>query len=136
MREQNHLIHGLYVRSRNGLKLRDRKVSRLVREMYRVVSWLEESDEPSCRAWAQLEVLALGVYAELRDRGFVGPEGEPRKLLAEFRALRQAQTTLSRELGLTPSARKALVGSGSRGVDIAAEFARMNAEDAAEGKGE
>jgi hypothetical protein len=46
---------GLYVRSRNGLKLPGRKVSQLVQKMYAAMHWLEPSDFPPCRASAELE---------------------------------------------------------------------------------
>jgi hypothetical protein len=35
------ITHGLYVKARNGLKLRDRKVSRLVQKMRTAMHWLE-----------------------------------------------------------------------------------------------
>ena len=88
---------GLYVRATNGLKLRDRRVRRLVRRMFGAMRWLEPSDRPACHAWAELEVLATRVYAELRDQGLLNARGEARRLLHDYRQLRQAQATLSAE---------------------------------------
>ncbi len=52
---------GVYVKSRNGLKLRDERVRRMVRKMFLHMRWLEPSDKPACHAWAELEVLAQRV---------------------------------------------------------------------------
>jgi len=124
-----HLSTGLYVKSKNGIKLRDLAVRRLVRKLRIACPWLEDSDAPACRGWAQLEVLASKVYAELRDHGFLGAEGEPRKLLSEFRQIRQAQLSYERELGMTPAARMTIKASGTRAaLDLAAEFAKMDVE--------
>jgi hypothetical protein len=61
-----HLSSGLYVRAAPGLRLRDKKVERLVRKMRMVMHWLEPSDFATCRACAELEILAGQVYATLR----------------------------------------------------------------------
>src|SRR5216684_6138221 len=89
--------NGLYVRAQPGLKLRDKKVERLVRKMRTVMHWLEPSDLPACRAWAEFEYLAGQVYAVLRAMGVVNTKGEARRLLDEFRKLRLAQAVFARE---------------------------------------
>jgi hypothetical protein len=61
---------GLYVKSKNGLKLRDEPVRRLVRRMREALPWLQDSDMATCRDWAQLEILGAMIYAELRDKAF------------------------------------------------------------------
>lgn len=99
---------GLYVRATSGTRLRDRKVGRLVQKLREAMPWLEPADEPAVRAWAQLEVLGALVFQELRTNGVTNGQGEPRRLLAEFRQLRTAQLGYTRELGLTPAAREAL----------------------------
>jgi hypothetical protein len=99
---------GLYVRATSGTRLRDRRVGRLVAKVREVLPWLGIEDEPAIRGWAQLEVLATLVFADLRTRGIVNAQGEPRRLVTEFRHLRQAQLAYERELGMTPSARAAL----------------------------
>jgi len=113
---------GLYVRARPGLKLRDKKVERLVRKMRMAMPWLEPSDMPACRAWAEMEYLAGQVYAVLRA-GIFNQKGETRRLLDDYRKLRQTQIVLSRELGMTPAARMALKASGQRApFDLAAQM--------------
>jgi hypothetical protein len=128
-----HASTGLYVKAAPGLKLRDRKVTRLVRRMRGVMHWIEDSDLPACRAWAELEVLAGQVYAALRVLGVLNGKGEGRRLLDDYRKLRQTQTVLSRELGMTPAARMAIKASGTRAAfDLAAEMARPSETDADE----
>lgn len=119
-----HVPTGLYVKSPNGLKLRDRRVQRLVRKMTVAMPWLEPTDIPACRAWAEFEVLAGQVYAALRAMGVVNAKGEGRRLLHDYRLLRQAQAIFARELGLTPAARMALKTSGHGAeIDITARLA-------------
>jgi hypothetical protein len=120
---------GLYVRSENGLKLRDRKVQKLVRSMRIAMPWIEDSDLPACRAWAQLEILADTTFAVLRQIFIINKEGEPRRLLTDFRQLRQTQLAYERELGMTPAARATIQANGTRAaLDLAAALA--NTEDA------
>ncbi len=77
-------------------------------------------------------MLASRVYAELRERGVVNAEGEARRLLDDYRKLRQTQVALSRELGMTPAARMAINASGTRtALDLAAAMAKAD-EDAEE----
>jgi hypothetical protein len=121
---------GLYVRGSSGLQLRDQRVRKLVSRMRVAMHWIEDSDLPVCRQWAEIEVLASRVYAELRDRGVVNAEGEPRRLLSEFRQLRQTQLAFERELGMTPSSRQALRATGARTpIDLAAQLVRTDEED-------
>jgi hypothetical protein len=108
---------GLYVKSKNGLKLRDRKVSRLVQKMRAVMHWLEPSDFTTCRAWAELEILAGEVYAALRTMGVINAEGDARRLLDDYRKLRQTQAVYARELGMTPAARMAIKATGTRAAN-------------------
>src|ERR1019366_8165782 len=105
---------GLYVRASAGLRLRDKKVERLARKVRSVLSWLEPSDFPAVRAWAEFEYLAGQVYAALRAGSVINAKGEARRLLDDYRKLRLAQAVLSRELGMTPAARMALKATGTR----------------------
>ena len=124
---QKALKPGLYVRSSNGLKLRDRKVQKLVRSMRIAMPWLEDSDVPACRAWAQMEILADTAFAVLRQVFIVNKEGEPRRLLTDFRQLRQAQLAYERELGMTPAARMSIRANGTRAaLDLAAQLAETD----------
>jgi hypothetical protein len=93
--------------------------------MRAVMPWLDPSDEPTCRVWAELEILGAGMFVELTANGIVTEKGEPRRLLTEFRQLRTAQFSFERELGMTPAARMTLqVGdSRSRALDLTAQIA-------------
>jgi len=105
------------------------EVQRLVRSMRIAMPWLEDSDGPAYRAWAQMEILADTAFAVLQQLFIVGKNGEPRRLLTDFGQLRQARLAYERVLGMTPAARVAIQANGSRApVDLAAAFAR--AEDA------
>ena len=116
---KEHAHTGLYVRGSKGLPIRDQRVRKLARRMFAPMHWLEESDAPADRAWCELEILSNRVYAELRERGVVNEQGEARRLLHDYRQLRQTQALLSRELGLTPAARMALKASGKAAFDLA-----------------
>jgi hypothetical protein len=88
--------------------------------MRAVMPWLEEADAPTCRTWAEL---ASRVYAALRDQGVLNPEGEARRLLDDYRKLRQTQAIFTRELGMTPAARQALKANSKATFDLAPAFA-------------
>ena len=104
--------------------MRDRKVQRLVRAMRRAMPWLEDSDVPACRAWAQLEILSDHAFSILRTIGIINRAGEPLRLLTDFRQLRLAQLQYARELGMTPAAMKLLrANSGRSTLDLAAAMA-------------
>jgi hypothetical protein len=121
--------HGLYVKAAPGLKLRDRRVLRLAGKVRAVMPWLEPSDFPTVRAWAELEILAGQVYAALRGFGVLNREGETRRLLDDYRKLRQTQVVVARELGMTPAARMAIKASGTKvALDLAAAMAAEEIE--------
>jgi len=94
-----------------------------------VMAWLEPSDVPAARAWAELEILGAIIFAELITNGIGNADGEPRRLLTEFRQLRQVQLAYERELGMTPAARVAIKANGTKAaLDIAAALARNDGE--------
>jgi hypothetical protein len=124
-RARPHATTGLYLKSADGLRVRHRKVRRLVQKMGALMPWLEASDIPCARAWAELEILGANVFAELIRNGVSNQEGEPRRLLTELRQLRQTQLAYERELGLTPSARVAIKASGTKAaLDLVAMMAK------------
>ncbi len=129
-RERAALKSGLYVKSPNGLKLRYRKVRRLVRKMQAVMPWLDPADDPACRAWAELEILGAYAFADLVEQGLTNKEGDPRRLLGEFRMMRQTQLAYERDLGMTPASRMALRVGDSRGkaLDAASRVQRLRGE--------
>jgi hypothetical protein len=107
--------HGLYIRSRTGLQVRDRKVRRLMAKLRGACAWLQPSDEPAARGWAELEILASTVFADLMTHGLKNAKDEPRRLLADYRGLRGLQLQYAKELGLTPQARAEL---GIKALDL------------------
>lgn len=128
----HHAPSGLYVKSPNGLKLRDRKTQRLVRKMRAAMHWLEDADVPACRAWAQLEILADRAFAYLHALDIVNAKGETRRLVDDIRKLRLAQLAYARELGMTPAARMVIKATGTRAaLDIVGALA---SDEAADGK--
>ena len=121
-----HVQTGLYIRAEKGLRRRDKRVERLARKMRQVMPWIEDSDRPTCRASAELEVLAPTVYLQLRDKGVLNGEGEGRRLLDDYRKLRSTQIALSRELGMTPAVRIAIkAGSTNAALDLVGLMAQQ-----------
>jgi hypothetical protein len=118
--KHQHARSGLYIKSEHGRKLRDRKTSRMVEKMRSVMPWLEDSDVPACRAWAQLEIMADTCHAILRRAGVTNTQGEPRRLLQDFTRLRSIQLQYAKELAMTPASRMAIKANGTRApLDLA-----------------
>jgi hypothetical protein len=111
---------GLYIKAAPGLKLRDRRVTRLAVKVRAVLPWLQPSDGPVVRAWCEMEYLCNQVYAALRAYGVTNPRGEVRRLLEDYRKMRSVQLKYSRELGMGPESRQKLKASGdSMAFDLA-----------------
>jgi hypothetical protein len=122
---RRHAATGLYVKAASGMRVRHRKIRRLVEKMRAAMPWLEPSDLPACRAWAELEILGAHAFSELVGTGLLNAHGEPRRLLTDYRQLRQAQLSYERELGMTPAARMAMKASGTRAaLDFVAAMAK------------
>jgi hypothetical protein len=120
------LKHGAYSESTDALRLRARRVRYLCRRVKKVMPWLSPADEPTLRAWAELEIIGSAIFMDLAVKGWATDNGQPRRLLTEYRLLRQTQLLYERELGMTPQARMQLqVGdSRSRALDVSAELER------------
>jgi hypothetical protein len=102
----------------------------MVQRLRTIAPWLNDSDLPVLRAFAELEYLSRRVFALLREEGLVSPKtGDARKLLGEYRSLRTAQRSIADSLGLTPMARKELTSKDAGGLDFAVEMTKaMDAE--------
>ena len=98
--------------------------------MYEAMPWLTESDRPVARAWAEMELLAASAFADLATRGMTNSEGEPRKLLGEYRQLRATQSALSKELGLSPQSRASLGVDVARAQTLVEQLSRQAAGEA------
>jgi hypothetical protein len=82
-----------------------------------------------------MEMLADRAYAELRERGVLNTEGEPRRLFGDYVKLRRAQLPYSMALGLTPAGRIAIkAGATDAALDLVSLMsgAAEPAADAAE----
>lgn len=85
------------------------------------MDWLQPSDMPALRAWCELEVLCGQVYAMLRAAGVLDQHGEGRRLLDDYRQLRQAQLNFANALGMTPAARMSIsANSTTAALDLEA----------------
>jgi hypothetical protein len=105
---------GLYVR---GLK-RDEKVGALVDKLYAAMPWLEDADYATAYAWAELEFLALRVWAELDKQGVINSKGDARRLLDDHRKLRSTQNQLAIQLGMTPASRASIRAIANKDKEI------------------
>lgn len=81
---------------------------RLVARMYQGMAWLTESDKPAARAWAELEVIGAACFADMMERGVAGEDGTPRRMLGDWRLLKQTQLSYEAALGMTPASRATL----------------------------
>lgn len=98
--------------------------------------WLQDCDVPTCRAWAEIELLASRAYMILASVGISNGQGEPLRLLGDFRLLRQTQLSYARELRMTPAARSSLKASSRDLFDLPAAMARGDVEDVPDGSDE
>lgn len=121
--------HGAYARVPSAMDIRGRKVARLVRRMRSVMPWLEDSDLPACRSWAELEIVGAALFAGIVKEGatYTDDKGDvaARRLVDDHRKNRIAKLTYEHELGMTPVARMALKASGTHAaLDLAAIMAQ------------
>ena len=107
--------------------MRDRRIAALVKRMFRLMGWLRPEDVPLCRSWAQLEILSDIVYSALRAMGPINADGNAKRLLVDYRQLRQSQTAIASQLGMSPMARAQL-----RAVSTNAAFDVMGNGDLSE----
>ena len=60
----------------SALRLRARKVAKLVERLRTVAPWIEGSDLPCARSWAELEILGAACFRELVEKGVLNSEGQ------------------------------------------------------------
>lgn len=133
MRKQRQLAAvktGFYVKAPNGKVFRDRRVRRLVRKMQVAMPWLDDADLAATRGWAELEILGAYAFAHLIQQGVTNEAGEPRRLLNDYRMIRQTQLAYAKALGMTPESRMGLrVGdSKARAYNAAASHDATDVE--------
>jgi hypothetical protein len=113
-----------------AVRRRTRGVNAMMLRLRTFAPWLQDSDLPVLRGFAELEYLARRVFTLLREEGLLNDKRDARKLLSEYRSLRTAQAALASQLGLTPVARKALVSGGKEGgFDLLNAIAEHDAEE-------
>jgi hypothetical protein len=95
--------------------------------------WIEGSDLPCVRSWAELEILGVTVFRELVENGVLTCDGEARRLLNDYQKLKKTQLAYETALGLTPASRIAIkASSGSAAVDLVAMMAQSDTAEARE----
>jgi hypothetical protein len=123
--QRPRLRHGLFVQSATALRLRERAVHRLVQRAKPVMPWLGKADFPTLRSWAELEILGSQLFANLTGEGPLRKDGEPRRLLAEYRLLKHTQLQYENALLMTPASRVAMNrGDPGTPVDFVDALAR------------
>jgi hypothetical protein len=96
--------HGLFIRTQTSLARRNWRIKHLVRQARRVMPWLEPADQPTVRAWAELEIIGAGIFKCLMEQGIVDPQTkQPRdNLLNHLRMYRSAQLAYREPAGHEP----------------------------------
>jgi hypothetical protein len=126
-----HTRTGLYIRSKQGLRVRDKNVERLARRARNLAPWAQPGDFPLFKAWAQFEYLCMEVYGAIKMLGVLNNRNEARRLLDDFRKLRMGQLQVAAALGLTPAGRIEMQSAASGiAVDLAKQMAELDNIDA------
>ncbi|MCH8205636.1 MAG: hypothetical protein IH956_01370 [Chloroflexi bacterium] len=129
-RNDNAQKHGLYTRDKDSLKLRARAVRRLVAKAYELCPWLTATDRPTVQAWAEIVKLKSVCFMALeRSNPYRLVDGDlvGRRLLQDYGRLAGLELAYAKELGLTPQSRVSLGIDLAKGLDLAAEAARLRA---------
>ncbi len=124
----NAVKTGLYA-VKVGRQLRTRRVRRMVARLYATMPWLQESDLAAARGWAELEVIAAAVFADMMERGVTNEAGDPRRVLGDWKGLKQVQLAYERELGMTPGTRASMGLSAAQGQYFKQKLAESVADD-------
>lgn len=115
----------LYAISKGHSSVNER-VRNLARGVIEHLGLDETLDMPLVRAWAKAEILATECYRYVLDELDRGELSS--RLLSEWRQTSALQLTLSKELGLTPSARVALGLSVAQGRNLSTSEQLMAAK--------
>jgi hypothetical protein len=106
--------------------MRDKRSERLTRRMFQIMPWLQPVDRPTAKACAQIEFLADQVFIQLKSHSVFNSDDEARRLLGEFRQLRQAQLSYADRLGMTPAGRiSPAISSRQSTACVCGEFTRF-----------
>lgn len=118
------------VSNQKAIARRTRGINALMAKLRTIAPWLQDTDLPVLRGFAELEWLARRVFALLKEEGILSPKtNDVKKLVSEYRSLRSAQASIASQLGLTPMARRELTTKLADGFDFAVEMTKvMDAE--------
>ena len=103
---------------------RNKSVRKLVARLFRECTWLAGADLPATVRWAVLSERFRRLAERLDGLPELTADNEPRKALAELRALSGEITKLEAALGITAAARAALGVNVGRLGDLAEQMAR------------
>jgi hypothetical protein len=87
---------GVYAKTSDALRLRNRRVRYLMRRAKQVMPWLSPSDEATLRAWCEMEFLCAAMWVDLVTDGHLTESGHTRRLITEYRLMRATQRTYAR----------------------------------------
>ncbi|MGD1027026.1 MAG: hypothetical protein ABR989_04690 [Candidatus Binatus soli] len=129
--------HGIFSKSKEAITQRQDTVNKLVNKAYRAMKWLSTADRPTLRSWAELVIVTSQAFNNLMGEGILQKDGDPRRLLKDFRQLKLAQLRYEEALLMTPAARAAVLG-GKDGapIDLVAHFAKTVTPDKDNGETE
>jgi hypothetical protein len=133
-RKKRPATHGAYAKSPTAMQIRAHKVQRLVMKMRNALPYLTEADIPACRAWAEMELISVSLFAAIMSAGAVrDADGDvfARRVVDDHRKVKLAQLAFERELGMTPMARAQLRATdrgNPGGMDLVAMMAAGDAE--------
>jgi hypothetical protein len=65
------------------------------------------------RGFCELEILSRQAYSPLRAFGILNKTGEARRLMNDYRLLRQTHTQVAAQLALMPAARMTIKADGT-----------------------
>ena len=126
----NAVSHGLYAQTKDALKLRTRRVRRRVTNAYRLYPWLQATDRPAVRSWAELDVMTSIMFVLMEQHGVVSGKTKDgdlqvRRLVGEYRQYMTLKGKYEHELGMSPAGRLTLGVKALEGGDLAARAQAM-----------
>jgi hypothetical protein len=123
---------GAYAK-KTASQVRASKIRRTIEYLRKVCPWLQQSDLPALRMYAELEIIGVQLFAALVDADgtfkvtSTGDDGQviAKRLIDDHRKNRLAANALANALGLTPLARRQIKSKAADdAVDIVGEMAR------------
>jgi len=98
-RQQAAVKHGAYA-TPSALRLRQRKLRRRVRSLKAQFPVLASAPDHLVQRYAEVDLIAANVFAALIDNDVVTRDGEPKRLLSEYRLLLAELRSVAGALGI------------------------------------